>query len=130
MIGLNQITSSIVATIFAISYSFLLNKNFVFHSSRAIREEVIAFVVVTIIGVLILHNLVYVGFIYLLNQNISVVNIVEETINYRISRDSIIVNLATIVGAIVALIWNYNGYKKFVFINKIAKNEYEEQQEI
>jgi putative flippase GtrA len=97
------------------SYSFLLNKNFVFKSSAAIREEVIAFVAVTATGVLIIHNLVYVLFIYILNHSISVVNIVEETVNYRISSDSIVINLATVAGAVVALIWNYNGYRLFVF---------------
>lgn len=100
------------------SYSFLLNKNFVFRSSAAIRDEVIAFVAVTATGVLIIHNLVYILFIYLLHHTISVVNILEETVNYRISSDSIVINVATIAGAIVALLWNYNGYRLFVFKGK------------
>lgn len=129
LLGLNQITSSIIATVFAISYSFLLNKNFVFRSSATIRDEVVAFVLVTAIGVLILHNLVYIAVIYLLDHQISVVNIVEETLNYRLSRDSIVINVATVVGAVAALIWNYNGYRKFVFSSKEAKHEFEKQQD-
>lgn len=125
--GTNKILSSILATICAMTYSFLLNKNFVFRSSAAIRDEVIAFIAVTTSGVLIVHNLVYIFFIYLLDSHISVVNIVEETINYRLSQDSIVINIATIAGACVALIWNYTGYKRFVFVNKEAKHEFEEQ---
>lgn len=109
------------------AYSFLLNKNFVFKSSAAIRDEVVAFIAVTVSGVLFVHNIVYVLFIYLLNHNVSVVNIMEETLGYRISQDSIVINLATIAGAIVALIWNYNGYRLYVFKNKRAKDEFESQ---
>lgn len=125
--GLNQITSSIVATIFAISYSFVLNKNFVFRSSAAVRSEVVSFVIVTVIGVLILHNLVYVGVIYLLDHQIAITDIVEKTLNYRFSKDSIEINIATVFGAVVALLWNYNGYKRFVFSSKEAKDEFENQ---
>lgn len=127
LLKFSPILSSIVATFFAMSYSFLLNKNFVFKSSAAIKDEVVAFIAVTSSGVLVVHNLVYVLFIYLLDHNISVVNIVEETINYRISQDSIVINIATIAGAIVAMIWNYNGYKLFVFKNDQVKNAFEEQ---
>lgn len=108
-------------------YSFLLNKNFVFKSSKAIKDEVLAFVAVTASGVLVIHNLVYILVLYLLDRNISVVNIVEETINYRISHDSIEINIATLAGALVVLLWNYNGYKRFVFTNKKAKHEFEKQ---
>lgn len=125
--GLNQIVSSIIATVFAICYSFFLNKNFVFLSKASLRDEVIAFIVVTVIGVLLIHNLIYICFIYLLDQQISIVNIVEETVNYRISRDSIVINIATIAGAVVALMWNYNGYKRFVFTSKDAKYEFDNQ---
>jgi putative flippase GtrA len=127
LLKFNPLTSSIVATFFAMSYSFLLNKNFVFKSSAAIRDEVLAFIIVTVSGVLIIHNLVYILFVYLLNHSVSVVNVVEETIGYRISHDSIVINIATVAGAIVAMIWNYNGYKRFVFTNPEVKHEFEEQ---
>jgi len=109
------------------TYSFWLNKNFVFKSSAAIKDVVIAFIAVTATGVLIVHNLVYVLFIYILGHNISIVNILEETINYRISHDSVIINIATIIGATAALLWNYNGYKRFVFVNKEVLDEFENQ---
>lgn len=109
------------------AYSFMLNKNFVFKSTAAVRNEVMAFIAVTTTGVLVVHNLVYVLFIYILDHNISVVNIVEETVNYRISGDSIVINIATVAGAIVALIWNYNGYRLFVFKNKQAEHEFKDQ---
>ncbi len=127
LLHLNPLASSIVATCFAMTYSFLLNKNFVFKSSAGIRQEVAAFVLVTVTGVLVVHNLIYVLFIYILHHNISVVNIVEETINYRISKDSVVINIATVAGAIIAMLWNYNGYKRFVFKNKQAEDEFEHQ---
>lgn len=124
----SPILSSLIATFFAMTYSFLLNKNFVFKSSSAIRDEVLAFIAVTASGVLVVHNLIYILIIYLLHHSIQVVNVVEETVNYRISQDSIVINIATIAGAVVAMLWNYNGYKLFVFKNKEAKREFEHQQ--
>jgi putative flippase GtrA len=127
IIGVNRILSSIIATIFAMSYSFFLNKNFVFRSRKAIKKEVLAFVIVTATGVLVIHNIVYICFIYLLDHSISIVSIVEETVNYRISKDTLVINIATTAGAIVALLWNYNGYKRYVFVSKEAKDEFEHQ---
>lgn len=121
---ISPLPASIIATLFAMAYSFLLNKNFVFKSPAAIQKEVVSFVLVTISGVLFIHNLIYVIFIYLLNHSISVVNILEETISYRISEDSIIINIATVAGAIVAMIWNYNCYRIFVFKNPEVENEF------
>lgn len=120
--GFNPLISSVVATFFAMTYSFMLNKNFVFRSRAGNKEIALAFVLVTASGVLIVHNLVYILFVYLLHHSISVVNIIEETINYRISEDSVVINIATIAGAIAAMLWNYNGYKKLVF-----KEEFENQ---
>lgn len=127
LLGTNKILSSIIATLCAMTYSFLLNKKFVFRSSQAIKKEVFAFIAVTVSGVLIVHNLIYIFVLYLLDHNISIVTIIEKGVNYRISQDSIEINIATLVGALVVLIWNYTGYKRFVFINKKVKDEFEHQ---
>lgn len=119
------LSSSIVATLFAMTYSFILNRKFVFKSSNEIKREVITFTIITACGVLIVHNLVYVIFIYILQHSISVVSVVEETINYRISQDSVVINIATVAGAIAAMIWNYNGYRLFVFRNTEVRKSFE-----
>lgn len=108
-------------------YSFLLNKNFVFRSKAAVRDEVTAFVLVTASGVLFMHNFAYALIIYILERNGGLVTFVADLLGNKLTRDFIIINLSTVVGAVIALAWNYYGYKKFVFTNKEAKEEYEDQ---
>ncbi len=124
-LGTSKIMSSVLATIFAMTYSFILNKNFVFRSTTAIRSEVLAFVAVTVSGVLLIHNLIFSGIVYLLSLDNGLVPWLSSIIGGRISHDFIIINLATVVGAVFALLWNYYGYKRFVFTSGEATDEIE-----
>lgn len=115
-LGQTKIAASIIATVFAVMYSFFLNRNFVFRSNGKFTKQASRFVGVTLLGMLIIHNTIFILSLWFLEgygTNISI--FAKEIMFNKVSIDFININLATVVGAIVAMIWNYNGYKFFVF---------------
>lgn len=115
IIGLSKITSSITATVCAMFYSFVLNRNFVFKSNARRDREVVLFIAVTVLGVLVIHNLAYLYLNHLLDNHDFLAMRLESISGNTLSRDSIKINLSTVGGASIALLWNYIGYKYIVF---------------
>ena len=113
--GATKIVSSLVATICAVTFSFFLNRDFVFKA---------LFALVTLSGMLIIHNATYALFIHLLSGHEARIGTFLFTITGQtFSSDFIDINLATVFGAIAALVWNYNGYRFFVFPKSNAKTK-------
>jgi putative flippase GtrA len=115
--GQSKIVSSIIATTCALIFSFVLNRNFVFDDkTRSVTNQAPAFILVTITGSLLVLNLVYVGGLKILNGHESMlIGPLQDITSIRLSKSFIDINISTVVGAIVAMFWNYNGYKWFVF---------------
>lgn len=113
----SKITSSVIATTCALLFSFALNRSFVFadRSQRAYRQF-LPFAVVTISGSLVVINVVYIITIHLLNGHESgIIHILQHSTGFKFSASFLDINLSTVIGAIAAMIWNYNGYRLFVF---------------
>lgn len=126
-VGFSKMGSSIIATVFAMAYSFLLNKQFVFRSSSSVRSEVLAFVLVTGSGVLIIHNLIFSWLVVLLEHFDRLVHALISITGNRLGKDTILINVSTIFAAGVALAWNFIGYKFFVFKAREAVNDSDEE---
>lgn len=124
-----KVVSSIIATSCALIFSFILNRNFVFaDKSRRIHKQALPFVIVTVSGSLLVLNLVYIMALRLLNNHEQpIINIVHSLTGIDFSKNFVDINLATALGAVVAMLWNYNGYRLFVF--KAAMPEMEEPNE-
>ena len=117
-LGQTKIVSSIIATCFAVTYSFFLNRNYVFRPQKdgAISKYAIRFIIVTLLGMLLVHNAVFaVSISYLEGPGLQIGATLKDLLGGIVSTDFININLATVLGAIVAMIWNYNGYRLFVF---------------
>lgn len=124
-----KITSSILATSCALAFSFVMNRGFVFgdKTKRAYRQLPV-FVIVTVTGSLLLLNAVYILSIRLLNGHERIITVPIHTVTgVMLSRSFVDINVATVIGAIAALIWNYNGYRWFVFKGKHSREEQEVQ---
>ena len=118
ILGQAKITSSIIATIVALTYSFFLNKNYVFRNkeSAKLKKQAIRFISVTVFGMLIIHNSVFALAIwYLEGVGVNISTSLHSILQDKITIDFIIINTATIIGAIFAMFWNYNVYRFFVF---------------
>lgn len=117
--GLNQpkILSSLIATAGALIFSFVMNRNFVFaDKSKRARQQAPAFIIVTILGSFVILNLVYIASLSLLDgREQPLINLIYAVLHIHFSKSFLDINLSTVIGAAVAMIWNYNGYKWFVF---------------
>lgn len=113
----SKIVSSIIATIFAMMYSFVLNRNFVFKSQNGhLTSQALSFMLVTVTGILLVHNAVYIAVLWALEHDtVGVTLAIERMTNGLLSADFIDINLSTVIGAAFAMVWNYNGYRIFVF---------------
>ncbi len=76
------------------------------------------FVLVTIIGVLIIQNSIYAIFVYLLGHHSYMLQRdANQLLPFNVKTNFLIVNISNLFGSLAAMFWNYNAYKKFVFLN-------------
>jgi putative flippase GtrA len=114
--GINKLLSSIIATSCALLFSFALNRNFVFLDKRRASRQFTPFVLVTISGSLGVLNLIYIISVAILaRHDLWMVRLVKGLTGKTIAQSFIQINLSTVFGAIGSMIWNYNGYRWFVF---------------
>lgn len=126
----NKLTSSLIGTSCALIFSFVLNRNYVFGAkTEKARKQILPFVLVTISGSLLLLNLVYASSIYLLDsRGLWLTQTINQVTGFGLSQDFVDINVSTAIGAVFAMVWNYNGYKFFVFKNKAILENNEEQE--
>ncbi len=116
----SKLMSSIIATVCAVAFSFVLNRNFVFadKSTRAVRQ-IALFVVVTLTGMLLIHNVAYALTLSAIdNHEQGLIDLIKAVAGISLSRDFVDINVSTVIGAILAMVWNYNGYRLLVFKDK------------
>lgn len=124
-----KIISSIIATTCALIFSFILNRGFVFgDKTKKAHQQLPVFVMVTISGSLLVLNLVYILSLRLLNGHEHLIIVPIKNLTGLVFTKSFVdINLSTVMGAAVALFWNYNGYKWFVFKGQGRDNAEEVQ---
>jgi putative flippase GtrA len=103
LLNTSKLAASIIATLFAMCYSFILNKSFVFKSRDSLRREVIWFVGITITGMLLIHNFVFALCTNFFENQPSLLNLISNLSFNVFTNDILIINISTVVGAIFAL---------------------------
>lgn len=113
----SKIVSSVIATSCALLFSFVMNRNIVFaDKSRKIHKQIVPFVIVTVSGSLLVLNAIYILMLSLLSgRETLIINVINNITGVVFSKSFIDINVSTAVGAVVAMAWNYNGYRIFVF---------------
>ncbi len=109
--GLHQtkLVSSFIATACAVMLSFALNRSFVFVDKERPAKKLALFILVTAGGVLLIQNSVYALMLALLQH-------------HGVNNDFLVINLGNLVASLMVMIWNYNGYRIFVFRGERHKN--------
>lgn len=98
-VGLNKYVANIISTSIAFVFSFFANRNFTFKSEKNIRQQIIPFIAVTLVGLWVLQPAV----IWLMLLPLADI---DQTVALFIAK----------LGATAAsLIWNYAFYSKVVF---------------
>jgi putative flippase GtrA len=117
VLGQNKIISSLIGTSCALIFSFILNRSYVFNAKTdSARRQILPFTLVTISGSLILLNIIYYIFVTLLSgHGARLTELLNSSTGLHLEQSFIDINLSTAIGAIFALVWNYNGYRLFVF---------------
>ena len=112
-----KIISSIISTSCALIFSFVMNRGFVFaDKTRRAHQQLPAFIIVTVSGSLLVLNLIYILSLKVLNGHEQlIIRVINDMTSLSFSKSFVDINLSTVIGAIVAMVWNYNGYKWFVF---------------
>lgn len=112
-----KIVSSIIATSCALAFSFVLNRNFVFgDKSKRAHKQLPAFIIVTVSGSLLVLNLIYILTLKVLNGHEGlIIDPIKTLTAITLAKNFVDINMSTVVGAVAALLWNYNGYRLFVF---------------
>jgi putative flippase GtrA len=120
---LGKVASNFLATGVALAISFFLNRNFVFVHKGHWVKQLVRFAVVTIIGTILINNLVYIFFV---GRLLSIDTYLSSHIHlFGVSLSPIFVQIngAAFVATLCTMVWNYNGYKKFVFIQPVLAND-------
>lgn len=128
-----KIISSVIATLCAVCMSFFLNRNFVFrHKGRSLRQPLM-FAAVTLTGVLLVQNAVYILFIAVLHTHTQIlVDVTYATLGLALTNDFFDINISNFLASLVVMVWNYNGYRLFVFNLRYdhKNNEESENEEV
>lgn len=112
------LVANVISVAVAIINSFILNKFWTFRANgENIYVQIIKFLVITIVGMFVFHQLVF-NFLYYNLPSISefIISIVHFLKLNSIFSDSFVaLNFAKAVAICVSLIWNFIGYKFVVF---------------
>ena len=121
--GQKFLIANIISVAIAMINSFILNKQWTFKTEGGnIYKQVFQFLAITIIGMFIIHQIIFNALYYKLPQ---ISNLIISIIHFlklnSIFPDSFVaLNFAKVIAIIGSLIWNFIGYKFIVFKNKIV----------
>ena len=118
ILGQQFLAANIVSVAVAMVNSFILNKQWTFRAEEGnIYLQIVKFLVITIIGMFIIHQLIFNGIYYGLPSIsgfiISIVHFLK--LNNIFSDSFVALNSAKAIAIIASLIWNFIGYKFIVF---------------
>lgn len=117
ILGQKFLTANIISVAVAMVNSFVLNKKWAFKSEgENIYLQIFKFLIVTIIGMFIIHQIIFNLFYYRLD-NVSDV-ILQIFYYFKLtffSREFVLLNFSKSVAIVGSLVWNFLGYKFIVF---------------
>lgn len=114
--------ANIISVAAAMVNSFILNKQWTFKSTdkKNIYLEIVKFFIITIIGMFIVHqlifNMLYFNLPFISSMMISMIHFLK--LNGIFSDEFVILNFSKIIAIFGSLVWNFIGYKFIVFNKK------------
>lgn len=116
--GMQKISANIVSTSLSMSISYLLNHRFVFREDgkKNVRQFVL-FIIITAFGLYVLQS----ATIYFLAHSWTwPAHTIHAFLNWLVdgvfSKEFVELNFAKIIATLITMIWNYELYKRLVFI--------------
>lgn len=112
------LTANVISVAVAMINSFILNKQWTFGSTeRAIYAEIFKFLIITVIGMFVIHQLIF-NFLYyrfntLTDAAVAIFHFFK--LNGIFSEQFVSLNFAKVIAVVGSFIWNFLGYKFVVF---------------
>ncbi len=118
VLGEKFLVANLISTFVAMINSFILNRQWAFKSQgKNIWAEIAKFFVITVIGMFVIHQIAFnflyfqagwlTGFVYKMFTVFGLGGIFSQAF--------ITLNFSKVLAVVVSLIWNFIGYKFFVF---------------
>lgn len=115
--GQKFLIANIISVAVAMVNSFILNRQWAFSAEKGnIYGQLIKFIVVTVIGMFVVHQIVFNLFYYQLGYIFDFIVRIAHYFNLTfLSKDLIILNFSKALAILVSMVWNFTGYKFLVF---------------
>lgn len=117
IIGFSFLLANIISVTIAMINSYFLNKYWTFRAKekKNILQEALKFFFITILGMYVIHQLVFnLFYSYWLWPTYQLIKIMH-LVNIYFLDDLIKINLAKVIAIGFSLVWNFLGYKIWVF---------------
>ncbi|MDD4931057.1 MAG: GtrA family protein [Candidatus Colwellbacteria bacterium] len=120
VLGQKFLVANIISVSIAIVNSFILNRFWAFGTAKEKSDllyEISKFLVVTVIGMFIIHQLIFNGIYYQFTGLTDFVYSIVSALHLDtiFSEGFVKTNFAKIIAIFGSLVWNFIGYKFFVF---------------
>lgn len=106
---LHKILASVLATCTAIACGFMLNRSFVFGDRNRTGIKLVRFMAISVAGVLLIQTSVYAACLTVLTS------IFHDQGYLGLTANIFEVNASNLAGSIAVMLWNYTGYRLWVF---------------
>jgi len=122
LFGYKVVGANIVSVTVAMTNSYFLNKYWTFEAKKSQDQvrEVLRFIFITVIGMFLLHQIVFNSLLTYWTKPAHLMVDLSHFLGLgRIFSDSfIILNFAKLSALVVSLVWNFIGYRLWVFKTK------------
>jgi putative flippase GtrA len=81
------------------------------------------FALVTLSGVMLVQNTVYITFIFLLHGHMQFFVHLAHAAHLKLTDTFFDINVSNLIGSLCAMVWNYNGYRLVVFTKPLPQPE-------
>lgn len=111
------LVANLLATALALSFSYFVNKGWVFSRSTApTRRSMLLFIIITLVGLYGIQSLVIFTFTHWLLFPAEVAGRIAGALHItNLSDEFVVANTAKFIATVTSAIWNFTLYKKFVF---------------
>lgn len=117
ILGQKILIANVISVSIAMVNSFILNRQWAFKSqNKNVAMEIAKFAVVTLFGMFVIHQLIFSLFLYRFTLVSDIAYRIIHALSLPFSREFISLNTSKVIAVVGSLIWNFFGYKFFVFI--------------
>ncbi len=115
--GQKILIANIISVSIAMINSFILNRQWAFRSqNKNVAMEIVKFSVITLFGMFVVHQLIFSFFLYRFTSFTGIAYRIIRALSLPFSYEFTALNISKVIAVVGSLIWNFFGYKFFVFV--------------